>query len=301
MRRRVSEPTHPALRGTTGIAAAVLGTVCLAALPLTARADQKVFTVRSDFLAATRGLTNVTFEGTAPPDDQADYSDTGLAIGQAFFQGKSINTEHLTYIFNGQPQVVDVGPDDLSDLLTTDGADAPDLLSVDGTSSMLGAFNETETVNADQFGPFTDYHDRFVLQAVFEVDLASSRTAFGTDYRGIEVSGLPLQDYTVQLFLGNTLVGDAGTITGIPDYTPDNPLFIGVTSNLSFNRIVFTGINPPSPPDPGVFDSSGSLGFDNVVFGQITGPEPSSGALAAFAALLLPFVFRATRRRLSRQ
>jgi hypothetical protein len=296
MHRCTPEPLRRAYAAARGIAgvAALLG-ACLAALPPpAARADTKVFTLRSDFLAATHGLITVTFEGTAPPGDQADYSDTGLAIGGVFFQGKSINVEHLTYIFNGEPQVVDVGPDDLTDLITTDGADAPDQLSVDGTSSLLGAFNETETVNADVLGPFTDYHDRFTLQAVLEVDLARPGTAFGTDYRGIEVSGEPLQDYTVQFFLDNTLVGDAGTITGIPDYTPDNPLFIGFTSDALFNRIVFTGINPPSPTDLGVFDSSGSLAFDNV---SVNGPEPSSGALAVCAALPLLFFAGAVRRR----
>ena len=300
MHRCTPEPPRRAhvARGIAGVAA-LLG-ICFATLPLAARADTKVFTLRSDFLAATRGLTTVDFEGTAESGGQTDYSDTGLALDGAFFQGKSINVEHLTYIFNGQPQVVDVGPDELTDLLTTDADFPDDTFDVDGSSSLLTGFNETLTLNAAEFGPFTDYRDRFTLQAVFEVDLPSALNAFGTDYRGVEIfqdpPDQPLQEYGIQLFLGDTLVGDAGTITGIPDFTPDSPLFIGVTSNTSFNRIVFTGINPPSPTDEGFFDSNGSLSFDNVVFGQITGPEPSSGVLAAFAALTLFLVLRATGR-----
>jgi hypothetical protein len=273
--------------------------VCLAALPLSAARAQTVntFTSRSDFLSATGGRTNITFEGTAPPGDQADYSDTGLTIGEATFNGESINVEHLTYIFNGKPTVVDSGPDVLTDLLTTDGADAPDQLSVDGTSSLLTAFNETSTTNEAQLGPFTDYHDRFTLQTVFEIDLANPHAAFGFDYRGIEVFNTPLQQYDVQFFQDSTLIGDAGTITGIPDWTPANPLFLGFTSTTFFNRVVITGINPPSPTDPGEFDSSGSLAFDNVVFGQTAAPEPGTAALVTPLSLLVLGRCAARRRR----
>jgi hypothetical protein len=281
-------------------AAAVAAVACLAALPppaARAGGHTNVYTSLSDFLNVTSGLQTVDFEGTAPAGDQADYSDTGLTIGEATFNGKSINVEHLTYVFNGQPTVVDVGPDDLTDLITTDGADAPDQLSVDSSSSLLTAFNETLTFNADQLGQFTDYRDRFTLQTVFEIDLARPRAAFGFEYRGIEVSGEPLQDYGLQFFMDNTLIGDAGTITGIPDYAPDNPLFIGFTNGALFNRIVLTGINPPSPTELGFFDSSGSLAFDNVVFGQTAAPEPGTAALTATALLPALVVRRVTPRR----
>jgi hypothetical protein len=299
---------HPCAPGSrlpvrAATAAAVIAAVCLAALPTPARAGTNVYTSLSDFLNVTSGLQTVDFEGTAPPNDFWDYSDTGMTIGEATFNGKSINIEHLTYTLNGQPTVVDVGPDDIPDLTANDTGYFPDEVSVDGTSSILTAFNETETFNAaNTGGGLMDYRDRFTLQTVFEIDLARPRAAFGFEYRGVDVFqsdvDQPLQQYTVQFFQGNSLIGDAGTITGIPDWTPDNPLFIGFTNGALFDRVVLTGINPPSPTDLGFFDANGSLSFDNFVFGQTAAPEPCAGVLAACG--LLPLLVGLRSRRLRR-
>ncbi len=251
---------------------AIAATVSIIAAPA-ANAQVTVFNSEGAFTSATNGLTTITFNDIAPDNGFTDYSQTGLNVGP---------------IFNGSYQFIpnNGGPTTTQYLLGVD----------DGFASINGVPLYTVGNSASLYGGFTQGTATGNYIGTISATFATAQNAVGTQFRNYGAASNPAQDFRVDLFSGNTLVGTT-TITALTAFNPNSPQFVGLTSISSFDRIDFTGINP-------LLEQSGALSLDNFRFGtEINAvaavPEPGEWATMGLAATgLCGLMVRARRRKI---